>query len=138
MVPNAAAQRPRADASGLDTLSITVRCNRLLCVGHTFTRRQLHKIVGVRLTYVMKTQAFIERQRAMILQSRRKRHHFAFCVSAADCVTKKDRADSPPLVRGCDLYFANLNRVWMLENLDHADTLTIDLHALDTAALPAL
>ena len=58
-------------------------------------------------------------------------------VRPSNRVTKQERADTLPLVSRFDLDLSDLYRVGLLEQLDHADTLAINLDAVDTTARPA-
>ena len=89
------------------------------------------------LGYVPKSQALIELDGTTVLQPGRQGHLLALGMSLIHRGPQKTRADALALMGWLDLDFPDLQRVGVLEELNHAHTLAINFDGKNIALIPA-
>jgi hypothetical protein len=93
-------------------------------------------IVRLGLRHVSKAEPLVQRESSMVLQTRREGHFLLLRVRQSNGVTEDARTNSAALVGRLDLDLAGHYGVRVLDQLDHAYALVIDLDAVDAPARP--
>jgi hypothetical protein len=109
-----------------------VRCKRAsrfsLHVRRTSTLRVAgHEIVRIVVRKLLKAQPLIEPIGSLVLQGNRKQYLFPLLMPSSNRIRQNSSANAPVLVTWLYLDLTNFDPIWLVKNLNHTHSHTINL-----------